>query len=187
MGEMYGWSLAVAHLKLPHTLTVSFMVSATDVGGEGWPLIDQLNDGDVCNYSTLREKEDKLPYVIHYCQSYWIGKWFIGKYRLDSDFLSSCKKPLLLEPPTDIQEWKYDYYIRPGGVPYGTKDAMDPKTARREQFMICQLIQRLNDAAMWHRKQTCQQGDVNYDKSFIFHHSLDPDNNEGGEKKPVEW
>ena len=187
MGEMYGWSLAVAHLKLPHTLTVSFMVSATDVGGEGWALIDQLNDGDVCNYSTLREKEDKLPYVIHYCQSYWIGKWFIGKYRLDSDFLSSCKKPLLLEPPTDIQEWKYDYYIRPGGVPYGTKDAMDPKTARREQFMICQLIQRLNDAATWHRNQTCQQGDVNYDKSFIFHHSLDPDNNEGGEKKPVEW
>jgi hypothetical protein len=183
MGEMYGWSLAAAHLKLPHTLAESFMISATGIGkGEGWPLIDQLNDDEVCVYSTLREKEDKLPYVIHFCQSYWIGKWFIGKYRLDKEFLS-CDKPLLLEPPTDIQEWKYDYYIKPGGKPYGEKVNIGSVISKREQFMICQLIQRLNDAATWHKDQTCTKGSVNYDKSFIFHHSLDPDNNEGGEKK----
>ncbi|KAL3774194.1 hypothetical protein ACHAW5_000172 [Stephanodiscus triporus] len=188
LGEMYGWSLAAAHLGLPHTLAESFMISDTAMSyGEGWPLIDQLMDDELCEISTLREKEDKLPYVIHYCQSYWIGKWFIGKYRLDSDFLSSCEKPLLLEPPKDIHQWKYDYYIRPGGVPYGTKEKLDSRTAKREQFMICQIIARLNDAATWYKDQTCEKGMANNDKSWIFHHSLDPENNEGGEKKPAEW
>jgi hypothetical protein len=187
LGEMYGWSLAAAHLRLPHTLAESFMISATGISGEGWPLIDQLKDDEVCKFSTLREKEDKLPYVIHYCQSYWIGKWFIGKYRLDSDFLSSCEKPLLLEPPRDIKQWHYEYYIRPGGVPYGEKETMVSTTARREQFMICQIIARLNDAATWIKDQTCEKGNANYDRSWIFHHSLDPNNNEGGEKKPAEW
>jgi hypothetical protein len=188
LGEMYGWSLAAAHLRLPHTLTESFMISATGIGsGEGWPLIDQLKDDEVCEISTLRENENKLPYVIHYCQSYWVGKWFIGKYRLDSDFLSSCEKPLLLEPPRDIKQWQYDYYIRPGGVPYGEKEPMKSTTARQEQFMICQMIARLNDAATWIKDQTCEKGKANYDKSWIFHRSLDPNNNEGGEKKPAEW
>ncbi len=66
MGEMYGWSLAAAHLKLPHILATSFMISATHVGSlEGWQLIDQLKDDELCEYSTIREKEGKLPYVIH--------------------------------------------------------------------------------------------------------------------------
>ena len=83
LGEMYGWSLAAAHLGLLHTLAKSFMVSSVDVSsGEGWWLIDALGDDEICNYSTLKEKEDKLPYVMHYCQNYWLGKWFLGKYPL---------------------------------------------------------------------------------------------------------
>ena len=184
LGEMYGWSLAAAHLRLPHTLTESFMISATGISGEGWPLIDQLKDDEVCEFSTLREKEDKLPYVIHYCQSYWLGKWFIGKYRLDKEFLS-CEKPLLLEPPKDIG-LKYNFYIKPGGKPYGEKKNIGSTVAKREQFMICQMIARMNDAATWYKDQTCEKGKANYEKSFIFHHSLDPNNNEGGEKK-AKW
>ena len=66
LGEMYGWSLAAAHLNLPHTLAESFMISAVDIGaGEGWPLIDALGNDEICEFSTLKEKEDKLPYVIH--------------------------------------------------------------------------------------------------------------------------
>jgi len=181
LGEMYGWSLGAAHMNLPHVLAESFMVSNTDTGnGEGWELIDALDQNEVCEYSTMKEKEDKLPYVIHYCQNYWLGKYFIGKYRLDSHFLS-CETPLLLEPPPDIG-LKYDYYIKPGGKPYGTKEKMRQVNVKREQFMICQMIARLNDAATWFKDQTCAEGTANYDKSFIFHHSLDPDNNEGGEK-----
>ena len=52
--------------------------------------------------------------------------------------------------------------------------------------MVSQMIARLNDAATWYKDQTCEKGTANYDKSFIFHHSLDPDNNEGGEKK-AKW
>ena len=185
LGEMYGWSLAAAHLNLPHTLAESFMISAVNIGGgEGWPLIDALGNDEICEFSTLREKEDKLPYVIHYCQNYWLGKWFVGKYRLDADFLS-CDKPLLLEPPKDIAQ-RYDFYIKPGGSPYGKKEKLRPTTAKREEFMICQMIKRLNDAATWIMDNTCEKGTANYEKTFIFHHSLDPDNNEGGEKK-AKW
>mmetsp|Transcript_25596 Transcript_25596/g.55060 ORF Transcript_25596/g.55060 Transcript_25596/m.55060 type:complete len:535 (+) Transcript_25596:178-1782(+) len=181
LGEMFGWSLAAAHLGLPHTLAESFMISAVDIGsGEGWPLIDALKQDDICEYSTLKEKEDQLPYVIHYCQNYWLGKWFVGKYRLDSDFLS-CEKPLLLEPPKDIGS-QYDFYIKPGGKPYGTKERLSKTVVKREQFIICQMIARLNDAATWFKDQTCEKGTANYEKSFFFHHSLDPNNNEGGEK-----
>jgi hypothetical protein len=161
------------------------MISASGISGEGWPLIDQLKDDEVCEFSTLREKGDKLSYVIHYCQSYWLGKWFIGKYRLDKEFLS-CEKPLLLEPPKDIG-LKYNFYIKPGGKPYGEKINIGSTVAKREQFMICQIIARMNDAATWYKDQTCEKGKANYEKSFIFHHSLDPNNNEGGEKKAKKW
>ena len=182
LDEMFGWSLAVAHLSLPHILVESFMISNTDAGEEGWPLIDALNSEELCDFPMSSEKRDKLPYVIHYCQSYWLGKWFVGKYRLASDWLS-CERPLLLEPPKDIGQ-KYDFYIRPGGVPYGVKEKIrQTKIAMREQFMICQLIARFNDAATWIKHQTCEDGKANYDKSFIFHFSLDPDNNDGGEKR----
>ncbi|KAL3817608.1 hypothetical protein ACHAXA_006497 [Cyclostephanos tholiformis] len=107
LGELYGWSLAAAHLRLPHTLATSFMISATGIRGEGWPLIDQLKDDEVCEFSTSREKEVKLPYVVHYSQSYWLGKWFIGKYRLEKEFLS-CEKPLLLEPPMTIHQSRWE-------------------------------------------------------------------------------
>ena len=113
LGEMFGWSLGAAHVNLPHTLAESFMISATEIGsGEGWALIDALSNDEINTFSTLKEKEEHLPYVIHYCQNYWLGKWFVGKYRLDSDFLS-CEKPLLMEPPKDIGS-KYDFYIKPG-------------------------------------------------------------------------
>ena len=65
LGEMYGWSLAAAHLGLPHTLAESFMISNTEMGGgEGWSLIDVLGDEEVCEYPTTAVEEHKLPYVV---------------------------------------------------------------------------------------------------------------------------
>eukprot|EP00956_Cyclotella_meneghiniana_P035753 scaffold117918_cov54-Cyclotella_meneghiniana.AAC.1 len=185
LGEMYGWSLGAAHVNLPHTLAESFMISNTEISdGEGWQLIDALTDDEVCEYSTTKTYEDKLPYTMHFCQNYWLGKWFIGKYRLDSDFLS-CSTSLLMEPPDNLATL-YDFYIKPGGKPYGQKVKVRPTQAKREAFMICQLIKRFNDAASWHKQQACiEEGGEdkgNYEKSWIFHHHLDVDNNEGGEK-----
>ena len=179
---MYGWSLGAAHVNLPHTLAESFMVSNTDISeGEGWQLIDALDDNEVCEYSTMKALEDKLPYTIHFCQNYWLGKWFIGKYRLDSDFLS-CETSLLMEPPDNLATL-YDFYIKPGGKPYGQKVKVRPGVAKREAFMICQLIKRFNDAATWYKQQACGEGNKgNYEKSWIFHHHLDTENNDGGEK-----
>lgn len=44
LAEMYAYSMAAAHEKLPHFQFEHFMVSNTDAGGEGWPLIDKLDD-----------------------------------------------------------------------------------------------------------------------------------------------
>jgi len=178
MGEMYAWSLAAAHLELPHTLAESFMVSNTEISEEGWALVDAVKKEDACVYPV--DKPDTMPYVLHYCQRYSIGKWFVGKYRLDKHFLS-CDKPLFMEPPDDVGT-KYDFYIQPGGNPYGTKEKLRPERAHREAFMACQMIKRLNEVATWYKDHHCEKETVNYNKTFIFHHSLDPADNTGGEK-----
>ena len=65
LGEMYGWSLAAAHLELPHYLSESFMVSATQSPGEGWPLVDAIPKEEACMYPV--KDMNAIPYVIHYC------------------------------------------------------------------------------------------------------------------------
>lgn len=42
-------------------------------------------------------------------------------------------------PPRDNEQLKYDYYTGPGGIPYGVRESMISRTARLEQFIICQI------------------------------------------------
>ena len=94
---MFGYNLAAAHLGLRHTIAQSFAVSDILAGGEGFLLVDEVPAKDVChNYP-----QSQLPHVIHYCQRYFLGKYFISKYKLRKDFIS-CEAPLLMIPPADI-------------------------------------------------------------------------------------
>ena len=159
LGEMFGWSLAAAHLDLPHYLADSFMVSDLDSGREGWPLIDDLDQADIWEGSSSKRKTEKLPYVLHYCQMYWIGDWLVSKYTIGSSFFSSCEHPLLREPPKDTG---------PVGAPRGVrKRRIRPTTLKRERFMICQLVLRLNDAVAWRKNKTCDKDPANYEKSHM--------------------
>ena len=47
--EMFGYCVASAHLKLPHTMIKSIVVSTTETQREGWPLIDALPDDQICD------------------------------------------------------------------------------------------------------------------------------------------
>jgi hypothetical protein len=47
LAEMYAYSMAAAHVDLPHFTMESLMVSNVHAGDEGWKWIDMLED-NVC-------------------------------------------------------------------------------------------------------------------------------------------
>jgi hypothetical protein len=101
LAEMFAYCLAAAHMKLPHQVAKSFMISDAGAGHhlEGWGLVDEYSRRDVCTPGAI--PQDTLPHVLHYCQRYILGKWVIGKHRVPHTFLS-CDDPLFAEPPPDI-------------------------------------------------------------------------------------
>lgn len=144
------------------------MVSDVYSGSEGWSLVDSMPSESVCGDDAHRENL-KMPFVLHYCQRYLLGKFFIGKYRLPKDFVS-CPSPLLLEPPNDITE-RYNYSIAPYQTErnYYTKD----RFIRRHAFMICTMIKGLNQASEYFKKHNCPSDEANFDKSLIFHDTIE--------------
>ena len=65
LSEMFAYSAAAAHLKLPHQVARSFMVSNADVWeGEGWNLIEGKSNEDVCSNVPVED----MPHIIHYCK-----------------------------------------------------------------------------------------------------------------------
>lgn len=157
LAEMFGYNLAIAHLGLRHTIAFSFMVS--DVfAGEGWKLIDPIPGEDICHNFPKSE----YPHVIHYCQRYVLGKWFFGKYRLRKDFIS-CEAPLLKVPPDDLA-LKYTTAM----MPDGTFKQYNDKHSKEEAFMVCAMIDAMNDAAVYYKNNHCTKATANYDYSYTF-------------------
>ena len=97
--EMYAYSLAAAHLNLPHQLARSFMIS--EQGDEAFDLVhsnDAFTPSQMCRHVPVAFK----PHVLHYCHRYSLGKYVIGKHRSPDTFLgqpASRAFPLLAEPP----------------------------------------------------------------------------------------
>lgn len=167
LAEMFAYCLAAAHLNLPHQIVQSFMVSDAGAGGmEAWKhSIDKYEGTDLCTEGVIPEHE--LPNVLHYCQRYWLGKWFIGKYRLPKDFIS-CASPLLTVPPDDIA-LKFDFAIQPGT---GEKKPMSNDLVKRNAFMLCKFIPALNEAARFYKQNHCKDDPPNMEETLIFHDSL---------------
>ncbi|OEU14080.1 hypothetical protein FRACYDRAFT_226996 [Fragilariopsis cylindrus CCMP1102] len=163
LAEMFGYNLAAAHLGLRHTVAHSFAVSDPWAGGEGWPLIDKVPKENICKNFPKSE----YPHVIHYCQRYYIGKWFIGKYRLRKDFIS-CKAPLLMPPPDDAAV-KFTSAIKPDT---GEIKEWKPKQAKEYAFMVCSMIDALNAASKFYKDQHCKDGTGNYNYTYVFHDDM---------------
>lgn len=79
LAEMYAYSMAAAHEKLPHLQLESYMVSDTGGYGEGWPHIDRLKDVCVPPVHGIYYPGEPLPNLVHYCQSYRVGE--LGFYK----------------------------------------------------------------------------------------------------------
>lgn len=150
LAEMFAYCIAAAHLELPHQIVDSLMVSNTNGGGEGWPMVDALPRENHCEIAKLHKHEDHpVPSVIHYCQRYAIKEWFFGKRKMDKKFFT-CDSPLMEEPPSNIVEVS-DYKAPFGG---GRKE-LDEKAVQREGFMICGILSALNEAGKFYKEHHC--------------------------------
>jgi len=68
LAEMYAYSMAAAHDNLPHLQLENYMVSNTDSPGEGWPLVDALEDACVPPDDGTPSYTHKLTYMLFVCQ-----------------------------------------------------------------------------------------------------------------------
>lgn len=151
--------MAAAHLDLKHQMARGFMVSNVQMsGGEGWAFLDDVK-GDACKISELSET---VPHVIHFCQKYSIGDFFLSKYKLPVEFLS-CDHPLLEEPPLDIGATaNYSHYGNGDIVPWDENESRMIQKYRHT-FMVCSIMQALNKAATFYKDHHCPDG-ANYKK-----------------------
>ncbi len=168
MAEMYAYCIAAAHVRLPHQILTSMMVSDSGAagkhGGEGWSLIDKISDDDVC---TSKVDDADLPLVLHFCQRYMVGKVFFGKRRMPKNIFS-CDMPLLIEPPQNLSTM-YDYFTPPS--PHRPKDEKKPFKnqfqSKYDSFMICILSRGVNEASMFYKKNNCDDNaSTSYEKSL---------------------
>ena len=147
LAEMYAYSMASAHLGLPHFQASHYMVSNVDASGEGWEHVDALGD-DVC--SDVRSYKDRrLPVLLHYCQSFRVGDYGWTKRQVPKDVFTCNNSVLLRLPPRDV--FRSDYRIKEKKKVKFTK----PHQARRNTFMLCSLYNMLNDAIMFYNKKMC--------------------------------
>lgn len=172
LAEMYAYCVAAAHAGLPHLMVESLMVSNTEAGGEGWPLVDAV-EGSVCGKLLRAETEDDgyaRPSVVHYCQRYVVGDaGFFAKRRMPQrprrTGFFECESPQLAVPPDDLGEaYPYKLAGRSGG-----KENLKPKIARREAFMVCAITKALNDAGAFFKKNHCDgNGNMSNDLQLTF-------------------
>jgi peptidyl serine alpha-galactosyltransferase len=160
LAEMFAFCIAAAHLKLPHQLIDSLMVSSTDAGGEGWPLVEKIPNEDVCKFGRhLDHATYAVPSVIHLCQRYGMGDdWFFSKRAIPSD-IYDCETDLFQEPPENVASL-YNYKH----MPNGKKVDLTPSEVKRETFMLCAIYGIVNEAATFYKQAKCSPDSINLNK-----------------------
>lgn len=189
LSEMFAYSLAAAHLELPHQLAQSFMVS--DWKEPGLELITKNPNVKPEQMCRNVPKETK-PHVLHYCQRLALGKYIMSKHRLPDDFVGqdvSCAKPLLMEPPDDAAV-RYDYFV---DIASGERhDIRTSKNGFKQQdkineaaFMLCEELQHFNRGATYFKQHNCKADEANFQKTFSFFDNMELSDAEKAQKGTV--
>lgn len=179
MNEMYSYSMAVAHLGLKHQLAKGFMVSDTNIlHAEGWDFLREpfpnekeliLNACNMSRYSTA-----SLPQVLHFCQRYGIGEFFISKYKVPRRTFS-CSFPLYEEPPIDVAKALYTHMGNFDKTPWDEFDRKHTVKRAANAFMVCSLYSALNEAATFYKDHHCDTETANYNKTWQYFKVYDRD------------
>jgi len=159
MAEMYGYCMAAAHLNLRHQIAVGFMISDVEMNrGEGWAFLDNVTD-DACQ---IEKFADRTPHVIHICQRYAIGEYFLSKYKVPTGFLE-CNHTLFELPPPNIAAYtKYSHYGDGSITNYTDKKMVN---LYRQAFVVCSLMDGFNKAARFFKDHNCPNG-ANYEETW---------------------
>jgi len=163
LAEMFAYSIAAAHLNLPHQPIESLMLSSTPIGIEGWDWIDKIPIDDICSYPPTTN----LPFVFHYCQRYIIKDYLFAKRKPQLYHFFTCDSPLFRE--IDVEDVKHvDYKLvqNSTGVHQekiaGSRD--EEKVAKRQVFSLCTILSLMNEASMFLKENYCDS--PNLEKSL---------------------
>jgi hypothetical protein len=163
MAEMYGYSMAVAHLGLKHQIAKGMMISNVGMNrGEGWYFLDNASPEEVCG----RAQDSSLPnrpHMLHYCQRYSIGDFFQSKYKTHHEFLT-CEQPLMRQPPRDAAaRYNYSHY---GDGSFEQYDKISTRIGHA--YMVCTILAAFNQAATYFKQNHCPAATANYNQTWNF-------------------
>jgi hypothetical protein len=150
---------------------------------------DGHDDGFQC-LSHYQRQQDRRPYVLHYCQEYFLGKLYFYKADLPNNFIS-CEADLMQEPSNTsnlppLQQ--LDYGVDRYGTVVDFKGNIQLR--QRQAWMLCTLISALNQAATFYKQSSCSNDattattttttttgspeatTANYNKTWVFHKNL---------------
>lgn len=164
MAEMYGYCMASAHLGLRHQMARGMMVSNVEMSdGEGWSFLPK--DKKACE---IERYSKTVPNVLHFCQRYTIGEFFINKYLFPKEIFS-CEHPLMELPPRDILETTW--YSHFGDSTIKEWDQTQDKIQRyRNAFVVCSLFPAVNAAATFYKDHHCDKSDPKTVYDLTYNH-----------------
>jgi hypothetical protein len=163
LAEMYAYILAAADLNVQHEVSHSLMWSDPKVQyTEPWDWVEGMYADDLCGQMPV-----KTANVLHYCQPFAFDDWRLYKNDLRGR-MEKCTHPLLAEPPKDLVV-DYDLTtVHPALADRKLEKQHEwaERVNKREAFMLCQVIQKLNEAMEHHRTHVCKNKAGNTDKTF---------------------
>ncbi len=179
---MHAYSMAAAHLHLPHSQYNHFMISNPRMEEEGWAWIDTMTEDELCQDSSMSIGKP-LPIFLHYCQHYGLRDIMLSKYTILPRDVLSCPKdinenhtrkydkpplwlPTLLEvdivnlvKTNNITHYLFPQQSYVGGSKHGKKFDVVPinneKEKKRLAFVLCTLQRNIRDTIEEYRKVAC--------------------------------
>eukprot|EP00545_Synedropsis_sp_CCMP1620_P005039 CAMPEP_0119005942 /NCGR_PEP_ID=MMETSP1176-20130426/2020_1 /TAXON_ID=265551 /ORGANISM="Synedropsis recta cf, Strain CCMP1620" /LENGTH=472 /DNA_ID=CAMNT_0006957805 /DNA_START=94 /DNA_END=1512 /DNA_ORIENTATION=- len=166
LAEMYAFILAAADLNIRHTVSHSLMWSDPKVQyTEPWDWVEGMKVEDLCGPIPVKHAN-----VLHYCQPFQFKDWSLFKNDLRGK-MHKCSFPLLAEPPKDLVVGYDLTTVHPAIADRRPAKQQEwaERINKREAFMMCQVIEKLNEAMEHHRTHVCKTKGGNTDKTFRAH------------------
>eukprot|EP00281_Chroomonas_sp_CCMP1168_P016959 CAMPEP_0206220406 /NCGR_PEP_ID=MMETSP0047_2-20121206/4861_1 /ASSEMBLY_ACC=CAM_ASM_000192 /TAXON_ID=195065 /ORGANISM="Chroomonas mesostigmatica_cf, Strain CCMP1168" /LENGTH=541 /DNA_ID=CAMNT_0053643065 /DNA_START=124 /DNA_END=1749 /DNA_ORIENTATION=- len=143
LADMYAYSIAAAHLKLPHLTLDNYMSSSSTIGG------GEANSMEIswdpafrnivqCSDPWPHDEASYLPTFLHFCQTYRADGWSWHKGRIPPNIFE-CHVPLLRSPPENL-------------ISNQTRGSVEERGAR----FVCAGTHELNAAVMAYRQKFCK-------------------------------
>lgn len=149
IADMYAYSFAAAHYKLPHTMFDHYMISSPGAGGEGWPFVDQFGDWPCSDPNKFAKPPGAaIPTFLHVAQRYDSELAFMFHKGHVPPNILSCDLPLIITPPEDL-----------------INNAQTPHQ-RHKNYILCNAYKRINEAVLAWKKKFCN-GEYNDRKEIM--------------------